>query len=64
MIVIIIGLHNGLPPIQYQAITWTNNDYSLIGPLGTNITEISMVDADCLVLQHQGISSHNADQHT
>ena len=32
----IIGSGNGLSPTRRQAITWTNDDLSLIGPLGTN----------------------------
>ena len=33
---IIIGSGNGLAPVRYQAITWTNDDLLSIGPLGTN----------------------------
>ena len=36
----IIGLDNGLPPGWRQAITWTNAGILLIGPLGTNFSEI------------------------
>ena len=36
----IIGLDNGLPPIQRQAITWTNVGLLLIGPLETSFSEI------------------------
>ena len=35
-----IGSDNGLSPIRHQAITWTNAELSLIGPWGTNFTEI------------------------
>ena len=35
-----IGSGNGLPPVQCQAITWTNTDSWSIGPLGTNFSEI------------------------
>ena len=35
-----IGLDNGLPPGRRQAITWTNAGILLIGPLGTNFSEI------------------------
>ena len=36
----IIGSDNGLPPGRHQAIIWTNAGISLIGPLGTNFSEI------------------------
>ena len=36
----IIGSGNGLLPGQRQAIIWTNAGIMLIGPLGTNISEI------------------------
>ena len=36
----IIGPDNGLSPGQRQAIIWTNAGISLIGPLGTNFSEI------------------------
>ena len=39
---VIIGSDNGLSPIQRQAITWTNADLLLIGPLGTNFSEIGI----------------------
>ena len=38
---IIIGSDNGLSPGRRQAIIWTNDRILLIGPLGTNINEIS-----------------------
>ena len=31
---------NGLSPVRLQAITWNNADLLLIGPLGTNFSEI------------------------
>ena len=37
----IIGSDNGLSPGRRQAIIWTNAGISLIGPLGTNFSEIS-----------------------
>ena len=37
---IIIGSDNGLSPGRRQAIIWTNAGILLIGPLGTNFTEI------------------------
>ena len=37
---IIIGSDNGLSPDRRQAIIWTNAGLLLIGPLGTNFTEI------------------------
>ena len=36
----IIGSDNGLSPGRRQAITWTNFGILLIGPLGTNFSEI------------------------
>ena len=36
----IIGSDNGLSPRQCQAIIWTNAGMLLIGPLGTNFSEI------------------------
>ena len=36
----IIGWHNGLSPERRQAIIWTNAGIVLIGPLGTNFSEI------------------------
>ena len=39
---IIIGSYNGLSPERHQAIIWTNAEILLIGPLGTNFSEILM----------------------
>ena len=36
----IIGLDNGLSPGRRQAIIWINDGTLLIGPLGTNLSEI------------------------
>ena len=36
----IIGSNNGLSPGRRQAIIWTNAGILLIGPLGTNFSEI------------------------
>ena len=36
----IIGWDNGLSRGRHQAIIWTNDEIMLIGPLGTNISEI------------------------
>ena len=38
----IIGSDNGLSPGRRQAIIWTNAGILLIGPLGTNFSEISI----------------------
>ena len=35
-----IGSDNGLSPDRRQTIIWTNGGLSLIGPLGTNFSEI------------------------
>ena len=40
---IIIGSDNGLSPERRQAIIWTNAAILLIGPLGTNFSEILIV---------------------
>ena len=34
------GSDNGLSPVRYQAITWTNADLSSIGLQGTNFSEV------------------------
>ena len=36
----IIGSDNSLAPVRRQAIIWTNDGISLIGPLGTNFSEM------------------------
>ena len=36
----IIGSDNGLAPARRQAIIWTNDGILLVGPLGTNFSEI------------------------
>ena len=36
----IIGSENGLSPGRHQANIWTNAGILLIGPLGTNLSEI------------------------
>ena len=36
----IIGSNNGLAPGRHQIIIWTNDGLLLIGPLGTNFSEI------------------------
>ena len=38
----IIGSDNGLSPDRHQAIIWTNAGLLLIGPLGTNFSELSI----------------------
>ena len=38
----IIGSDNGLAPTRCQAIIWSNTGVLLIGPLGTNFSEISI----------------------
>ena len=39
---IIIGSDNGLSPDRRQAIIWTNAGILLIGPFGTNFSEIAI----------------------
>ena len=36
----IIGSDNGLAPVRCEAIIWTNDGILLIGPLGTNFSQI------------------------
>ena len=36
----VVGSDNGLSPVRRQAIIWTNARILLIGPLGTNFSEI------------------------
>ena len=38
--ILIIGSDNGLSPDRHQAIIWTSPGILLIGPLGTNLSEI------------------------
>ena len=38
----IIGSDNGLSPGRRQAIIWSNDGILLIGPLGTNFSEVSI----------------------
>ena len=35
-----LGSSNGLAPVRHQAITWTNAELMLIGPLAANLSEI------------------------
>ena len=37
---VMIGSDNGLVPDQYQAITYSNDDISLIGPSKTTLCKI------------------------
>ena len=53
-----IGSDNGLSPGQRQVIIWTNAGILLIGPLGTNLTEIlSEIHTFSLKKMHLKISS-------
>ena len=38
----IIGLDNGLDPVQRQAIIWSSESLFLIGPMGTNCSLIEI----------------------
>ena len=54
----IIGSDNGLSPERRQAITWTNAGKLLIGPLGTNLSEILIeIDAFSFKKIHLKMSS-------
>ena len=54
----IIGSDNGLSPSRRQAIIWNNGRELLIGPLGTNLSEIVIFiqeNAFVFRLEHGGI---------
>ena len=54
----IIGADNGLSPSRRQAIIWTNAEILLIGPLGTNFSEIQLgIQAFSYKKMHLNISS-------
>ena len=54
----IIGSDNGLSPGRRQAITWTNVGILLIGPSGTNVSEIlSRIQTFSLKKMHLKMSS-------
>ena len=54
----IIGSYNGLSPGRRQAIIWTNAGILLIGPLGTNFSEILIeIDAFSFKKMHLKTSS-------
>ena len=55
---IIIGWDNGLSPGRRQAIIWTNTGILLIGPLGTNFSEILIeIDISSFQKTHLKMSS-------
>ena len=55
---IIIGSDNGLSPGRRQAIIWTNAGILLVGPLGTNFSEIlSAIHASSFKKMHLKMSS-------
>ena len=47
-----IGSDNGLSPGRRQAITWTNVGISLIEPLGTNFSEISIGNSNIFIQEN------------
>ena len=54
----IIGSDNGLSPGRPQAITWTNIGILLIGPLGTNFSEMLIeIDVFSFKKMHLKVSS-------
>ena len=54
----IIGSDNGLSPGRHQAIIWTNAGQLLIGPLGTNFSEIlNEIHTFLIKKMHMKISS-------
>ena len=54
----IIGSDNGLSPDRRQAIIWTNAGILLIGPFGTNLSEILIeIDAFSFKKMHLKMSS-------
>ena len=53
-----IGSDNGLSPGRRQAITWTNAGILLVGPLGTNVSEIlSGIQTFSFMKKHLKMSS-------
>ena len=72
----IIVLDNGLAPGRHQAIIWTNAGILLIGPYGTNFSEISIeiltsslttmslkVSSAAILSQPQCVNQGNMDGH-
>ena len=58
----IFGSDNGLSPSRRQAIIWANAEILLIGPLGTNFSEISIeIHIFSFKKMHLKISSENGD---
>ena len=54
----IIGSDNGLSPSRRQPVIWTNDGILLIGPLGTNFSEISIgIQTFSLTKMHLKMSS-------
>ena len=49
---IIIGSDNGLSPDRRQAIIWTNAGLLLIGPLGTNFSEILIENSNIFIQEN------------
>ena len=57
--VTIIGSDNGLAPGRRQAIIWTNAGIFLIGPLGTNFSEI-LIEIDTFSLKKMRLKMSSA----
>ena len=47
-----IGSDNGLSPGRHQAIIWTNAGKLLVGPLGTNFSEISIENSPIFIQEN------------
>ena len=55
----ILGSDNGLSPGRHQAIIWTNAEVMLIGPLGTNSSEMVIVMLN-IFIQENVVFAHFA----
>ena len=58
----IIGSDNGLSPDRRQAIIWTNAEIMLIGPLGTNFSEI-LIKIHTFLFKKMHLKMLSAEQH-
>ena len=56
----IIGSDNGLSPGRRQVIIWTNAGMLLIGPLGTNLSEI-LIKIDTFLVKKMHLKMPSAE---
>ena len=55
--IITIDSDNGLSPDRHQAIIWTNAGILLLGPLGTNVSEIMIDWSSYIFIQQSGFET-------